>query len=586
MPANRYRYPAGEGIPRQVCTEPPSKIKNSSDCYGQSERTASENKERAYIAASRRSDRSLEARVQSAFAASQIHKDRTGKALKVTEEIVLKEEMYEEEDDLPARYQALMNSPLFALNPRASAYAITQMGMRDVVAARFSNEDPSRLDEVNRQFAQVFPGFGMPLQQTPLCDARPVHSPTAPGSHPPFPQPTPTQATSPYSPVTQTQHTGFPHASPQNVAFGSPFGSPAQSRVDSPASAKPMMPANTMPSLNVPSPIQMRSMSMSHVDLHRETTISPVITPQGRQAAGQRRSYDEAFSSSQSPLMTPTGPVAFPSGTGIPSPGMPFPTGLPTTYNSNNNHHRASAQYVPMSPDGMHPMHAAGFTTQLPANVEDFFQAQNIDRSGSFSGPRQSFCLSPHSVPNTPNTQAQFQLQGNVHQRQREKKERRRRPTLDKLEAIKVEKAAEAKAKAKAKAKAMAKAKAKAKDALRPTLQRPVENARQEPMAAVIEQRRSKDEPSNNGFAVHARRNEEDVTPKPADTRSDSTSTTGSLIYGLEDVHFDLSNFQTFNTDDFNFDGFNMNFDDSFDINQFFTFPASQPESDNAQAVS
>jgi hypothetical protein len=54
---------------------------------------------RAYIAASRRSDRSLEARIESARRASEIHYRRTGKRLRVTENDVINEEMYEEEDD-------------------------------------------------------------------------------------------------------------------------------------------------------------------------------------------------------------------------------------------------------------------------------------------------------------------------------------------------------------------------------------------------------------------------------------------------------------------------------------------------------
>ena len=53
------------------------------------ERTHEENQERAYIAASRRSDRSLEARVESARRASEIHKRRTGRSLRVTEQDVI-----------------------------------------------------------------------------------------------------------------------------------------------------------------------------------------------------------------------------------------------------------------------------------------------------------------------------------------------------------------------------------------------------------------------------------------------------------------------------------------------------------------
>ncbi|KAJ6136928.1 hypothetical protein N7497_012180 [Penicillium chrysogenum] len=67
-------------------------------------RSPEENQERAFIAASRRKDRSLDARVKSANRASSLHKRRrTGKAFHITKEIVEGEGMYEEVDE---RYQA------------------------------------------------------------------------------------------------------------------------------------------------------------------------------------------------------------------------------------------------------------------------------------------------------------------------------------------------------------------------------------------------------------------------------------------------------------------------------------------------
>ncbi|KAF4254697.1 hypothetical protein CNMCM8812_007928 [Aspergillus fumigatus] len=66
-------------------------------------RSREENQERrAFIAASRRKDRSLDARLESANRASMLHKKRTGKALHITKEIVEREAMYEEIDE---RYQ-------------------------------------------------------------------------------------------------------------------------------------------------------------------------------------------------------------------------------------------------------------------------------------------------------------------------------------------------------------------------------------------------------------------------------------------------------------------------------------------------
>ncbi|KAF2278542.1 uncharacterized protein EI97DRAFT_440991 [Westerdykella ornata] len=67
-----------------------------------------ENKERAYVAASRRSDRSLEARLESAHQASNIHFERTGRRLVVNADIVEREEMYEEED--PAHQLRMMRA--------------------------------------------------------------------------------------------------------------------------------------------------------------------------------------------------------------------------------------------------------------------------------------------------------------------------------------------------------------------------------------------------------------------------------------------------------------------------------------------
>lgn len=145
------------------------------------ERSHEENQERAYIAASRRADRSLEARVQSARMASEIHRRRTGRGLKVTEEIVIKEEMYEEEeDDLPRQFRHLTrhlqtNSP--SMNHRVSAYITTQAAMASM----------ARYNEVNRLFSESFPSAAAYQQQlnnsmymAPLMGNNGQFSPTSP----------------------------------------------------------------------------------------------------------------------------------------------------------------------------------------------------------------------------------------------------------------------------------------------------------------------------------------------------------------------------------------------------------------------
>lgn len=96
---------------------------------------------RAYIAASRRSDRSLEARVESARRASEIHKRRTGRSLRVREEDVMNEEMYEEEDDDMSSHArrtfalAGLTGPLSGqLSDRLQSSIAMQMGMRDALS--------------------------------------------------------------------------------------------------------------------------------------------------------------------------------------------------------------------------------------------------------------------------------------------------------------------------------------------------------------------------------------------------------------------------------------------------------------------
>ncbi|KAH8697132.1 hypothetical protein BGW36DRAFT_358940 [Talaromyces proteolyticus] len=75
----------------------------SLDCdVKKSDSRKEENQERAFVAASRRKDRTLDARLESANRASMLHKKRTGKALLITKDIVENEAMYEEIDE---RYQ-------------------------------------------------------------------------------------------------------------------------------------------------------------------------------------------------------------------------------------------------------------------------------------------------------------------------------------------------------------------------------------------------------------------------------------------------------------------------------------------------
>ncbi|KAL2752176.1 hypothetical protein ACRALDRAFT_1066226 [Sodiomyces alcalophilus JCM 7366] len=123
------------------------------------ERSHEENQERAYIAASRRADRSIEARVKSAQMASEIHKRRTGKGFKISEQIVRAEEMYEEEDDdMPRSYRMLAShlqttSP--EMNYRVNAFIANRVALASMVAG-LRNEDWQQ-NPINKLFAEQFP---------------------------------------------------------------------------------------------------------------------------------------------------------------------------------------------------------------------------------------------------------------------------------------------------------------------------------------------------------------------------------------------------------------------------------------------
>ncbi|KAG5985358.1 hypothetical protein E4U55_004582 [Claviceps digitariae] len=178
------------------------------------ERSHEENQERAYIAASRRADRSIEARVQSARMASEIHKKRTGKGFRITEEIVLKEEMYEEEDDdLPRSYRLLsasMQTSSPEMNSRLDAYLSNKVAMSQMLAR--TNEE-WRENEVNRLFAASFPN-ALPTTSQQLSQPLSSQSVTY---HQPSPEAFSPTTTSPTTSVPPTSYSasfsGALHAS-------------------------------------------------------------------------------------------------------------------------------------------------------------------------------------------------------------------------------------------------------------------------------------------------------------------------------------------------------------------------------------
>ncbi|KAL8738534.1 MAG: hypothetical protein Q9181_000694 [Wetmoreana brouardii] len=165
-------------------TIPPSKAIKT-------ERTHEENQERAYIAASRRSDRSLEARVESARRASEIHKRRTGRSLRVTEQDVVNEEMYEEEDDdLPMQYRRLtahLQTGSVDFNRRLSAYLTNHVAMRSALDQAITNSYAQQYPNAP-QFAHnqppMYPSPFMPQNMTPAQSPQSYMQPPFPSANP------------------------------------------------------------------------------------------------------------------------------------------------------------------------------------------------------------------------------------------------------------------------------------------------------------------------------------------------------------------------------------------------------------------
>ncbi|KIY02619.1 uncharacterized protein Z520_01084 [Fonsecaea multimorphosa CBS 102226] len=233
-----------------------------------STRTQEENQERAYIAASRRSDRTLEARVESARRASEVHKRRTGRALRITAEDVMNEEMYEEEgDDLPIQYRRLtahLQTSSADFNRRVAAYLTHQVAIR------------SAIEQMARDPHGQYPGGGLGMFPSPMLP--PQSMPPSLGAYQrPAPYPSPHQA-------------HFPQNSGRRASF---LTSPTEQEPTSPPA--PVHPPGPMEPANVsfPAPTQVGDNfsgqrikdQSSRADLECPPQGQSATSPQSRQAS-------------------------------------------------------------------------------------------------------------------------------------------------------------------------------------------------------------------------------------------------------------------------------------------------------------
>jgi hypothetical protein len=179
---------------------------------------------RAYIAASRRSDRGLEARMESARRASAIHEKRTGRALRVTEADVVNEEMYEEINDLPSEYRRLnahLQTQSTDFDRRLLAYLATQMGTRQAVSDCWQTQhshynthgvNPSMLQEPSQHMASSHSAAGI------ATNHRQAPYPHASQRMDPRQHVRSASMTTPYAPGVGQQQLQSPFTSPPNDA--------------------------------------------------------------------------------------------------------------------------------------------------------------------------------------------------------------------------------------------------------------------------------------------------------------------------------------------------------------------------------
>ncbi|KAK8198925.1 hypothetical protein IWX49DRAFT_414056 [Phyllosticta citricarpa] len=273
------------------------------------ERTHEENQERAYIAASRRSDRSLEARIESARRASEIHKKRTGRALRVTEQDVVNEEMYEEEDDdLPAQYRRLtahLQTNSVDFNRKLQAYLATHQAGRQALM------DPSMMGAFGQPYPNAphfAPQFFMhqPYQMLP---PQMIHR--SPQSFRQAPYPSPQTAQKP-------QQRSASIATPQDASHQQTTG-PPHGRSDSVQDHDDQQRRLSMPA----QPIRSPSMPSNAAHTSRPPTSSPDTSKdQAQSMPFNDAQYSTAGSSTPA---TPQQPL-------FSSPSMPFsmePTSMP-----------------------------------------------------------------------------------------------------------------------------------------------------------------------------------------------------------------------------------------------------------------
>ncbi|KAI9666375.1 MAG: hypothetical protein M1821_004311 [Bathelium mastoideum] len=301
------------------------------------ERTHEENQERAYIAASRRSDRSLEARVESARRASEIHKRRTGRSLRVTEQDVVNEEMYEEEDDdLPMQYRRLtahLQTGSADFNRRLAAYLTNHVAMRSALDQAITNSYAQQYPGAP-QFAhsqQFQPSFPTPMTNQ-MMPPQMIHRSPSNYRQSPYPAQSPGFRPQQHQRSASIATTQELSSNQPNYAMASPTEGPKHDEAR--RMSLPAQPSTT--------PVQTPNVQQEASQLHTSPQTSPQVsrnsssqnlaaqgaTPHGffKQEIPQSESQPSQVPQAMYPMQSPTSFVPSPSAFNY----SPFSTSLPT----------------------------------------------------------------------------------------------------------------------------------------------------------------------------------------------------------------------------------------------------------------
>ena len=160
--------------------------------------------------------------MESAKRASEIHKKRTGRYYRITEETVINEQMYEEEDDTPRfRLHNQMQFPNTLLQQRAQAMMSIQMENRKLLGQAV-NSTLQHNPQFQNQSQFISPGM-MQMPQGAFNFTMPSpqmnHSPQTPTNYQHSPYPTPTEPKGP----------GFHQRSASTIEIPRHYGQSAQS---------------------------------------------------------------------------------------------------------------------------------------------------------------------------------------------------------------------------------------------------------------------------------------------------------------------------------------------------------------------